>query len=262
MQPVYIKGEVLKNVKVSQGIYRLSIKGEYDAKMGQFYMLRAWDEEPTLPRPLSVHDVDKDSIHFLYEVKGRGTERLKNLKEGDTIELTGPLGNGFDELKIKGRVAIVSGGIGIAPMFYVAKTIKDLEVDFYAGFRDEIYTTEDIKQYVKNIYISTDGGRYGHKGYITDIFSESLSQGLSLNQGLRAGTKKYDVVLCCGPEIMMKKIVDICKNAGIPVYVSLESSMACGLGACLVCTCTTNKGKKRVCKDGPVFLGEDVVFHD
>ena len=251
MQPVYTKGEVLKNIKVSKGIYKLSIKGDYQANMGQFYMIKAWDEEPILPRPLSVHDVDKDSIHFLYEVKGKGTERLRDLNKGDSVELTGPLGNGFDRLKIKGRVAVVSGGIGIAPMLYAAKTLKDLEVDFYAGFRDEIYVTCDIKQYVKNVYISTDSGTYGHKGYVTDCLSESL----------RVGGKKYDTVLCCGPEIMMKKVVDICETNEIPVYVSLESSMACGLGACLVCTCTTNKGKKRVCKDGPVFLGEDVVFN-
>ena len=138
---------------------------------------------------------------------------------------------------------MVSGGIGTAPMLEVAKKLKEnnnaYKLDLYAGFRDEIYLIDEIKNYVDGAYISTNSGKYGHKGFITEILN----------------VEEYDTVLCCGPEIMMKKVIDICKEKNVKIYVSMEKHMACGVGACLVCTCKTKDGNKRTCKDGPVFDG-------
>ncbi|KPU42725.1 dihydroorotate dehydrogenase B (NAD(+)), electron transfer subunit [Oxobacter pfennigii] len=240
----YHKYSVCENEIVSKGIYKLSVKGSFEGKPGQFYMLRAWGTEPILSRPISIHDKIKDKISFLYEVKGRGTVQFSSLDTGDEIELLGPLGNGFDLSGLKGKVALVAGGIGVAPMFYTAKELKGVSLDLYAGFRDDTYIIEDFRKYVDSIKFSTDTGKSGHKGFITDIFDPSV----------------YSSVLCCGPEIMMKKVVEMCNAGDVPVYISMEKHMACGIGACLVCACKTREGNKRACKDGPVFNGKDVLF--
>ena len=244
MDSIYYKNRVALNTRISGNIYKLVVKGNFSVRPGQFFMLRAWTTEPILSRPISVCDIDDKGIVFLYEIRGEGTRILGNLKKDDEIELLGPLGNGFDADKIKGKVAIVAGGIGIAPMLLSAKTIKAEKLDLYVGFRDESFILDAFKDFVDDIYLTTDSGTEGHKGFITDIFNP----------------ENYDCVLSCGPEIMMKKVVAKCNEARVTVHVSMESHMACGVGACLVCSCKTNDGIKRTCKDGPVFLGEDVIF--
>lgn len=244
MEQKYTICKVTENLEISNGIYKLTVEGTPSVKPGQFFLLRAWGIEPLLSRPISVYDVDGDRVSFLYEVRGEGTRLFKQLKKDDEMQLTGPLGNGFDVEKIGGRVAVVAGGIGIAPMKYVIKSIKNSSIDLYAGFRDEVYLIDEFKEYVDDIKITTNSGKHGHKGFVTDLFNP----------------KEYDIVLCCGPEVMMKRVVEICKEANTPVYVSMEKHMACGVGACLVCTCKTKSGNKRTCKDGPVFSGEDVIF--
>lgn len=246
MLPEYAKRRVYENVEVSKDIYCLKVEGSYCLTPGQFFMLRCWDLEPLLSRPISIHDADEKSVSFLYEVKGSGTRSMSRLKAGDSIKLLGPIGNGFDVSAIRGRAAIVTGGIGLAPMLYTSKCIKDAAVDLYAGFRDDVYMLGKFKNFVKEIKISTDSGKYGHKGYVTDIFVPEM----------------YDVVLCCGPVMMMKKAAQMCKNKDIPIFVSMEAHMACGIGACLTCTCKTDTGNKRTCKDGPVFDGREVIFGD
>lgn len=246
MQHLYVKRKVIENVQISKDVYCLSVEGEYNVSPGQFFMLRCWGMEPLLSRPISVHDVDGCGIHFLYEVRGRGTRILSTLKPGDYIEMLGPSGNGFDIMSLKGRAAVVTGGIGIAPMFYTVKSIDNASVDLYAGFRDDVYITDKFTNYVQNINIATDSGKTGHKGYVTDIFDP----------------EGYSVVLCCGPEVLMKKVARMCIEKNVPVYVSMEAHMACGIGACLTCTCKTLNGNKRTCKDGPVFDGREVMISD
>jgi dihydroorotate dehydrogenase electron transfer subunit len=244
MELKYAAKKVLSNVEIIEGIYRLHVSGSFNIKPGQFFMLSAWEEQMLLPRPISVHEVDEEGVYFLYQAKGKGTKILSLLTEGQNINLLGPLGNGFDVEDIKGKVAVVAGGIGIAPMNYLIKSLSNCQVDLYCGFRDEIYGVDRIKSDIKKIYISTDTGDIGHKGFITDIFEPD----------------EYDLVLCCGPEVMMKKVVEKCRKFSVPVYVSMEKYMACGLGACLVCTCKTVNGNKRTCADGPVFSGEELCL--
>ena len=235
-----------ENVEISEGVYMLSIKGNFKVKPGQFFMLKVSDLEPLLPRPISVYDVSDEKISFLYGIVGKGTKLLSKLKENDEVQIMGPLGNGFDVEKIKGKIAVVSGGIGIAPLIYLIKKLTDCEIDLYSGFRTVDYSVDTVEKYVNKIYLSTESGLKGHKGYVTDIINP----------------QKYETVICCGPEIMMKKVISLCNDAKVPVYVSMETHMACGIGACLVCTCKTVGGNKRTCKDGPVFLGKDLIFND
>lgn len=243
MQKSVSKSPVLENKEISNNIYRMTVEGSFEGKPGQFYMLRAWGREPLLSRPVSICDIDDKKITFLYEVRGKGTELLRGLKAGDEIELQGPMGNGFDISKATGKVALVSGGIGIAPMLKLAKEIKDAEVHVYAGFREDTYLLDEFKPYVSEIHVSTDKGSTGYKGVVTDLLSPF----------------EYSSVICCGPEVMMYKVKDMCIKYATPVYMSMEKHMACGVGACLGCTCETKDGMKRTCKEGPVFNGREVI---
>jgi dihydroorotate dehydrogenase electron transfer subunit len=242
MKTTYTKSKVISNEKIVDGIYKMVVEDNNEVRAGQFYMLKL-NGQTLLPRPISVCEKNEGTITFLYAVVGNGTREYVSLEKGDYINLIGPLGNGFNIEESLGKVALVSGGIGTAPMLELAKKLreknKDSKIDLYAGFRDDIYLIDEIKEYVNEAYVSTNTGKYGHKGFVTDILK----------------AEEYDTVLCCGPEIMMKKVIDMCKEKGVKVYVSMEKHMACGVGACLVCTCKTKDGHKRTCKDGPVFDG-------
>lgn len=238
----YRKAYIIDNKEICKDIYKLSIKGDFKGLPGQFYMIRSWDKEPLLSRPISIYSIEDNKLEFLYGVVGQGTKLLSELKKEDSIKLLGPLGNGFPVKGIKGKIALVSGGIGIAPFYETVKNLKGCQVDLYAGFKEKSYSIDEFKKYTNNIYITTETGEQGQKGYIT----ESLE------------VNEYDMVLCCGPEVMMKKVIKMCKQEDIPVYVSMEKHMACGVGACLGCTCKTKNGNKRTCKEGPVFLGDEL----
>lgn len=246
MRMDYFETIVKENSKVCEGIYALKIDHDAEAKAGQFYMLKS--KTAFLGRPISVCEVDGNTVTFLYAVVGKGTEEFKGLVEGNKIELIGPLGNGFDIEKDYGKVALVGGGIGVAPLLQLAKKLReknqDMTMDFYGGFRDDVYLVDRIAKYVDEVKVSTVTGKEGHKGFVTEMLD----------------LEKYDTVLCCGPEVMMAKVVDMCKERDVNVYVSMEKHMACGVGACLVCTCKTKSGNKRTCKDGPVFNGLDIEF--
>ncbi|AJG97675.1 dihydroorotate dehydrogenase electron transfer subunit [Clostridium beijerinckii] len=242
MAITYRNAKVVSNKEISKDIYKLVVEDDAEIKAGQFYMLKL-NGATFLPRPISICEKSENKLTFLYAVVGNGTKEFTKLKEDDEISLTGPLGNGFDLEKEYNKVALVSGGIGTAPMLELAKKLRkkntDQKIDLYAGFRDDVYLIDELKEYVNEFYISTNTGKNGHKGFITEILKP----------------EDYDTVLCCGPEIMMKKVIDMCKEKNVAVYVSMEKHMACGVGACLVCTCKTKDGHKRTCKDGPIFDG-------
>lgn len=220
------------------------------AKAGQFFMLRAWGaaETPVLSRPISVHDYDPSAgaLTFLYQVKGEGTQKLAALRAGDTLTLTGPCGNGFNVTAAAqaGRVAVVGGGIGTAPLLLLCKKLAEegRKPDLYVGFRDEPYGIEDFLPYCAQIKLATDSGAAGYHGLVTALLHPA----------------DYALVLTCGPMVMMRGVYALCAAASTPCLASLERKMACGLGACLGCTCHTSIGPKTVCKDGPVFPAEEV----
>lgn len=241
------KNRILENKPVSDKIYRLEV--EYDKaelgtniKPGQFFMIKTLDNAFLLPRPISVNDAEENKVVFLYRVEGSGTTAISRLGENDTIQLLGPLGNGFDINMLEGRTAIVGGGIGTAPMLYLCKKLGK-KADAYLGFKDSVYITEEFEQHADSTVVVTEDGSSGKKGFVTDYIDY----------------EKYDNIVTCGPEIMMNKIVDKCREKNVKCYVSLERRMACGLGACLGCTVETVNGNKRACKDGPVFSSEELL---
>ena len=235
--------EILQNERVNEDFYFMKVKEKNQAAMGQVYMLRAWNEYPVLSRPIRVFDADPETVSFLYKVVGKGTEIFAELKAGDEITLDGPHGNGFPE--VKGKVALVGGGVGIAPLYLTAKTLKKLDpdttVDIYLGFSGEPILTDRYEQVADKVTVNVGG-------FVTDDIDPC----------------QYDYIMTCGPEIMMKVLYKKCKDmkAAAPVYVSMENRMACGIGACLVCTCKTSNGNRRACKDGPVMLGNEVFDYE
>lgn len=226
--------KIIENRYVGEDMYLMKVQGQFQGKMGQFYMLRAWDKYPTLSRPISIHDIDENSITFLYKVVGEGTKILSDLSEGDKIKLEGPYGNGYE--KVEGKVALVGGGIGVAPLYLVAKNIPNC--DAYLGFRNEPILIDKYEEVCNKVETAVGNT------FVTDILN----------------VEDYDYILTCGPTPMMKKLVDMVEGTDTKIMVSLENRMACGIGACLVCTCKTSGGNKKTCKDGPVFWGEDVIF--
>ena len=221
---------------------------------GQFFTLRAWgaDEAPFLSRPISVHkwEPETQTIEFLYQVIGEGTHKLAALKKGDTFQLTGPMGNGFDIPALAEqyhKIAVVGGGIGTAPMYQVTRELAAAGVkpDVFFGFRDTPYCMEEYRSIANVVKVSTDTGAVGFHGFVTQLYDPA----------------DYDAVLICGPTVMMKNAARICAEKGTPCFVSLEKKMACGIGACLGCTCETKGGEgKSVCKNGPVFDATEVFF--
>ncbi len=199
MAITYRSAKVISNKEISKDIYKLVVEDKSEIKAGQFYMLKL-NGATLLPRPISICEKSGDELTFLYAVVGTGTKEFAGLKENDEINLTGPLGNGFDLDKDYGKVALVAGGIGTAPMFELAKRLRAKNnnevIDLYCGFRDDVYLVDDFKPYVNEIKVSTNTGSHGHKGFVTELIN----------------VEKYDTVLCCGPEVMMKKVIEMCKE--------------------------------------------------
>ena len=239
--------KVLSSRQIAGGIHRLTVSYMQTVLPGQFFMLQSENSGVLLPRPISICDHTSGELVFLVQTVGKGTNELANLREGDSLHLTGPLGNGFPVDSLSGRVALVSGGVGIAPMLLTARALhaKGIEADCLCGFADEPYLIGELAEFAQELHVATETGRVGVQGFVTKLLEPS----------------RYSAVLCCGPTPMMKAVTALCQAEGTPVYVSLETRMACGIGACLVCTCTDKNGKnRRTCKDGPVFRGEEINF--
>lgn len=245
-EKAYREAVIMENKQVYENVFKMKLQISIPARAGQFCMIRGWDREPLLSRPISICDRDENSLTLLYIVVGRGTQMLSNLKAGQNAFVLAPLGNGFEIENFK-KAALISGGIGIAPMLLLAKTLKarGIKVDLYAGFREMEYFTREFKDYTDSIHIASENGLCGSRGNVLNIFSN----------------QDYDMIYSCGPNKMLQAIK---KNLGEQyadkLQLSLESHMACGIGACLGCTVNTNSGMKRVCADGPVFYAKEVIF--
>ena len=225
------------------------------AKAGQFVNVRA--EGFMLRRPISICSINKEkgTIRIVFEVRGEGTKEMSQLSEGSMIDIVAPLGGGSLELDKYETAVIIGGGIGVPPMVAVAEKFGK-KGTVISGFRNAaaVILQEDFKAAGSETILCTDDGSAGKKGFVTEALNEVLK------------SKKPDVIYACGPKIMLKKIAETAKAQGIPCQVSLEERMGCGVGACLVCACRTIRDGEdffaHVCKDGPVFNAEEVIFDE
>jgi dihydroorotate dehydrogenase electron transfer subunit len=236
-------------------------------KSGNFFMLSV-DKglDPLLKRPFSVHRIIGNDFQILYRVVGKGTDILSGKKSGGLLEVIGPLGNGFPVSKAANNIILVAGGLGIAPIFALAESLipptlsfkkrggKDFKPLFFYGAKTkrEVICKDELKSLGFNPIISTDDGTFGKKGNIINVLENFLSR-------KRLPVARY-VLYACGPEPMLKSLSNLAKKFKLSGYIALEQNMACGLGTCLGCVVNTMDGYKRVCKEGPVFPIEEIVW--
>jgi len=225
-------------------------------KPGQFVHIRCGGPDAYLRRPFSLCRVDRErgAFDIGVQVRGKGTRALSLMGEGDPIDIMGPLGRGFSLDGNDRRIAVVGGGIGIFPLLHLLMEHPASEKTVLLGFRtrDQVIMEEDFRAQCSRLSISTDDGTCGFRGFVTSLLEMELEK------------ERPDRVFICGPVPMMKRAVDICRGKNIPCEVSLEERMGCGMGACLVCACKVRTNGDwdyaHVCKDGPVFSGDRVIF--
>lgn len=221
---------------------------------GQFLNLKVNDSSLVLRRPFCLYKFDDFSVTLIIAIVGKGTEKLSLMQKGEKVKAVIPLGNGFTLTNKHKKVALIGGGVGCAPLLAVPAFNQNIEFRSYLGFtnKDNVMFEDDFKSVCETV-VSTDDGSYGYKGYVTQAFLNDLSN------------FQPDVILTCGSENMIKAVAKISIEKKIPAYMSGESKMACGVGACLVCACKV-KDKDgaihhmRACADGPVFALEDIIL--
>lgn len=258
---MYLEYGVLGNVLYDNkyGRVRFDASGiASEAKPGQFVMLKCWKEnEPFLPRPFSINSIDrfKGTIDILYKIVGNGTIKLSELNVGDKAMILGPLGNGFVISDKAKSIAVVGRGIGAAPMLFLAEEAVKKNIDVYAFLsaskEEYIFDIKKYKNIGAKVYTMCDDTHCG--GLVTDYLIEVL-------QDIR-----IDSVYVCGSRRLIKEVSKLKKVYGFSAYASLEEHMACGIGACKGCICTTKNEDnstqyERVCKEGPVFPVERLVI--
>jgi len=222
-----------------------------NAQPGQFLHIKCGGTT-YLRRPISICDAYENKLRFIFEVRGGGTRELANVKAGETIDILGPLGRGFDlELaQGDGDIILVGGGIGTFPLLLLAKSLaaKGRKPLAILGYRTKelVTLTDEFKAVCGEVKIATDDGSFGVHGFVTDVLAEMIK------------TAKIAGIYTCGPTPMMKAVATIANDNNIPAQVSMEERMACGIGACVTCTCSVGGSNVRVCKDGPVFNASEV----
>lgn len=224
------------------------------AQCGQFVHIRA--EGFTLRRPISICEIDRQSgtLRFVFVIKGHGTQAIARLNEGDMIDMIAPLGNGFtvSDAPAGKRVIVVGGGIGVPPMLETAKSCTN--VTAILGFRSygNIILADEFKEKCDNVIVCTDDGSVGEKGLVTAPLARELEKG------------DVGAVFACGPLRMLQAVADTANQYGVFCEISLEERMGCGVGACVGCVARIERNGEekllRVCKEGPVFNAEEVLF--
>lgn len=252
MGKIKMTANIIRQEMIATDIYSMIIEAKdiaKEAKPGQFVDLYSADGSKLLPRPISLCEIDKEAgtLRLVYRVAGKGTLEFSKLTSDHTIDVLGPLGNGFN--LEDGKAILIGGGIGIPPMLQLAKELN-CEKSIVLGYRDEEFLSAEFKPYGE-VYMSSDSGTIGVKGTVMDAIKE---------YGIE-GTHIY----ACGPTPMLRAIQQYALENGIRAQLSLEERMACGVGACLACVCKSKEiddhsmvHNKRICKDGPVFYAEEV----
>lgn len=240
---------VLDNSNIAKNVYLMKLKSSItdNIKPGQFINIKISNNY--LRRPISVSSIDNDNISIIYKLIGRGTEDLSKIEKGDKLEIMGPLGRFFSIHEDLDEVLLIGGGVGIPPLYEVAKRYHDLDkkIVVVLGFRskEEVFLEEEFRALTKDIYIATDDGTYGFKGNAIDLINH-----------LEIDT---NFVYSVGPKPMLRSVQKKYDKG----YISLEERMACGVGLCMGCVCKDKNIKDksyRVCKEGPVFeIGKVVI---
>ncbi len=233
-----------QNIALTENVYKMVMSGDTTAieASGQFVNIKL--DSKYLRRPISICDYDKDTLTIIYKVVGVGTEQMSKMKAGELLNVLVGLGNGYD-LSASGEAPVlVGGGVGVPPLYKLCKMLKEQgkKVSVVLGFNtaSEIFYENEFKAIADNVIITTVDGTYGIKGFVTNALDF-----------------EYTYVYSCGPFPMLKALASATNTSG---QYSLEERMGCGFGACMGCSCKTMLGNKRICKDGPVFVKEEIIW--
>jgi len=236
--------EIIENKALTSNVYKMVLKGDTTdiTAPGQFVNIKL--DGLYLRRPISVCDCEYGKLTLIYKTVGHGTEQMAKMSSGMLDILTG-LGNGYDTTKSGNHPLLVGGGVGVPPLYMLAKKLigEGKKVSVVLGFntKDEIFCEDDFKAIGADVYVTTVDGSYGIKGFVTNAID----------------SVDYTYTYSCGPEPMLKALYNVSKTSG---QYSFEERMGCGFGACMGCSCKTLYGNKRICKDGPVLVKEEIIW--
>ncbi len=235
---------IASNRQIAKNTFEMVLCGQEQAqeRPGQFVNIEI--DGFYLRRPISVCDTQGKNITIIYKVVGDGTKAMTKLPQGTQLSVLRCLGNGFDSKKAGQTPLLIGGGVGVPPMFALAKQLRQegITPTVVLGFgsADEVFYKEQFENLGCSVTVCTIDGTIGTKGFVTDALPEQFSH-----------------YFTCGPEAMLKAVHHACGDSG---QLSFESRMACGFGACMGCSCEVKYGTKRICKDGPILLGEEIVW--
>ena len=235
--------EIISNRKIAKNTYECGLSGDItDIKCGQFVNITV--DGQYLRRPISVCDAEDGRLTLIYKVVGVGTEKMANMTKGTRLDLLTGLGNGYDVSKSGDKPLLIGGGAGVPPMYMLCRDLvregKSPSVILGYGSLDEVFYEEEFKALGAKVYVTTVDGSYGIKGFVTDAMDID-----------------YTYFYTCGPEPMLKAVYNKSVTSG---EFSFEERMGCGFGACMGCSCKTKYGNKRICKDGPVLVKEEIIW--
>lgn len=244
--------EIISKVELVKDTFDIVVEFPEKSTPGQFIHVLCGDGV-LLRRPISICDAENGWLRFTFSIRGEGTKRLAQYNVGDKLDILGPLGNTSFNMNKRGEgtAIVLGGGIGIFPLYYLAKNMKG-NTESILGFRtkDLIIMEDEFKSVCSQTHIATDDGSCGTHGLVTDVLIERI--------------KKGDVssLYVCGPTCMMKAVKEIAEQNDIYCQLSLEERMGCGIGACAVCVCKSKGEYVKVCHNGPVFDSKEVDFDD
>lgn len=247
-----LKAKVKEIKKIKPDVFLLSFSSSYlanCAQPGQFLHLKI--NSVILRRPFSLHKVKGNTIYIIFRVRGRGTKALAKVKQGDALDIIGPLGQGFKLGKTRANI-LLAGGIGVAPLVFLAQKLGKGKNTILLGVKNkkEILSETEFKKLGYKVLIATDDGSRGHKGTVTDLLRQIL---------ITYSPKLKTNIYACGPKEMFLEVSKVLKKrTKLNCQVSFEQFMGCGLGVCCACVIETKEGYKKVCKDGPVFNIKDI----
>jgi len=264
---VQIDAKILMNERIEPERYKMVLSAPEiarQAKAGQFVHVRVSEGyNPLLRRPFSVHRAKGQKIEILYKIVGKGTEILSRKKNGEYLDVLGPLGSGYRSPSATSKISdiiLVAGGTGVASLLFLAESLSVTSAELSilaiigAKDKDELLCEGDFKRLGCRVEVATENGTKGYRGLASDLFQECLPL---------SGDKAKPAVFACGPSAMLKRVGEISKKRHFPCQVSLEEHLACGVGACLGCVVKvkgSNYTYKRVCRDGPVFDAGELVW--